>query len=118
MDSLAEQGAQTPPPSQPKHQLFVLEDAVVLQMSQQERYLSAFPFLRNLKSVQEKIPKVGCTRCAQRAHANQVRTALAEAKRNLAEMPDAKKFELKQMLSARQVRVYYAANSQGVIRTF
>ena len=94
-------------PVEPTRKLVVVEESMLMSMSHNQSFLTAFPFLQAL----QKLKKRGCGSCrGGQAKA----TALTSAKQTLAGMGSSKKRELKKLLNAEQVRITYK-NSGGKI---
>jgi len=91
--------------TEPRHKLYVLEEGALTALASDEKFLKEFPFLRSLKSV----PKAGCGTCG--GSNNQRASAYTSAKAAIAGMGQDKKRKLKQMLSAKHVRVVYTTGS-------
>lgn len=85
--------------------LVVIEDALLMNISQSKIFLNEFPVLAQLKATATVKPNCGgCAGRKQRA-AHSVNTG--QVKRALASLPTEKKQRLRQLLKAQHVRVTY-----------
>lgn len=88
--------------------MVVVEDAVVLSMAGDARFLAEFPFLAGLTTAAAK--KGGCGRCGS---ANRERgQVLNAAKAAIAGMSAEKKRRMLKLLNAEKIRVVYADGAQ------
>lgn len=86
------------------HKLVIIQDGSLNAMARDGRYQSAFPFLRQLLSIQRA--RGGCGACGGSSNTARI-SAFQAAKQELAGQSPAKKAELKRLLNAEQVRIVY-----------
>ena len=99
-------------------QLVVIEDATILRMLRDQRFVDAFPFLQNaaVAITQVKNDPARCGKCGAK---NRAVTAnhYADIKRSIASLPSDRKVLLKQLLGAKQSRVIYRGHDGKTIRS-
>ena len=99
--------------TQQTRKLVVIEDSMVLSMSQNQSFLSEFPFLAGLTAAAKK--KGGCGSCGS---SNRDRgQALNAAKATIAGMSPEKKKRMLQLLNAEKMRVIYNDGTKTLSRT-
>jgi sulfur relay (sulfurtransferase) complex TusBCD TusD component (DsrE family) len=110
--------AATPPI--PVKKIVVVEDSLLAQMASDPRFTQQFPFLQAVKPVSaQKRPTVrSCGGCAGRRGVQNQPTAASQAKVSLANMNDAQKQKLKELLGTQQVRVTYRSGNRIVEHIF
>ena len=92
----------------PTRTLIVLEDSLIMSMAAQSSYRQVFPFLSGLAETQKPQRRPGCRKCGP-ARSPQRQQLMMSIKQAMANMGSDAKRQLKQMLNARQVRIYYFA---------
>lgn len=94
--------------------LVVLEDDVLLKLLRNPLAVAAFPFMRAAAERVKPKKKRGCVPCGAKNRLNSL--DLAGVKAAIASMPLDKKAELKQLLSADEIRLYYTNVKRQKVR--
>lgn len=98
----------------PLRPLVVLEDGVIATMASQAKFLTEFPFLKNLLVALEPS---SCSSCG--SGTDKRRDAYAAMKMSIAGLGSSQMLKLKTMLNAKQVRLNYRdASGRGIKLTF
>lgn len=100
------------------HGLLVLEDAVLARLARSPQALSEFPFLGTLAVAQQAVAptKRGC--CGKKNRTTTV-SSYAAVRAAIGALPVERKSRLKQLLSAKKVRVRFTNTAnQAVALTF
>jgi len=98
-----------------RHKLYVLEEGALTALANSDEFVKEFPFLKGLRAV-SKNKGGGCSSCS--SPAPQRATVFSAAKMTIAHMGQDAKRKLKQMLSAKHVRVVYLQGNKPVQLTF
>lgn len=99
--------------------LLVLENQQLTSVLRRNDIVTAFPFMRAAaEKVQPK--KRGCVKCGRTAAKNKLTVAdMNSLKMAIANLPPAKRDQLKNMLGVAQLRIYYRDSQGGQVkRTF
>lgn len=100
----------------PQIQLINIEDAIILRMLRDQRFLDAFAFLKPAAQALLQNPG-GCGSCNRKGRAV-TRQQYDDIKRAIAGMSDDGLLQLKQLLNAKQGRVVYPGQNGAIRRTF
>jgi hypothetical protein len=102
--------------------LVTIEESTILGMTQDPRYVDAFPFLRQLKASLDKLGD--CSTCGakrnpgNRLKLQQRKDMLTAARHTFAHLPSAQKVVLKNLLGTRKVRVIYLSGKRRIALTY
>jgi len=94
--------------------MVTIEDTLLRTMASDERFLTEFPFLRELKP---QAKKVGCGRCGKKKTSSDEPVLLNAARSQISAMSQDKKRKLLQLLNAEQARIRYSDGGKSYVKT-
>lgn len=99
----------------PANHLIYLEDSTLVRMANDARFAEPFPWLLAVQQAQAQAQPRTCGSCGRRQAAAAGADAFAQARLTIAQLPDAQKIQLKQLLDTQQLRVIYRRPTDGAM---
>ena len=102
-------------PSPPIKKLTILEEGLIVGLSNNSQYLNAFPFLNAVRRL-TNARRGGCGKCGTAA--KERGQIMQSAKQAIVALSEDKKRELKRMLNTEKIQVKYRAGQKIVTHQF
>lgn len=102
-------------PSLPVKKLVILEEGLIVGLSNNAQYVTAFPFLNAVKKL-TNARRGGCGKCGTAAKERS--TIMQSAKQAIIALGSDKKKELKRLLNTEKIQIKYRAGQKVVTHQF
>jgi hypothetical protein len=102
-------------PSAPKRRVVILEEGMLVGLSNNQQFLNSFPFLKPLRKL-SNARSGGCGKCGTAARDRS--QIVTQAKMALISLPQGQKDQLKTLLNAEKIQVKYKSGDRIVTQEF
>ena len=102
-------------PNVPKRRVVILEEGMLIGLSNNQQFLNSFPFLQPLRKL-TNARSGGCGKCGTAAKDRS--RIVSQAKMALVSLPQGQKDQLKELLNAEKIQVKYKSGSKIVTQEF
>ncbi len=102
-------------PSTPQRRVVILEEGMLIGLSNNQQFLNSFPFLKPLRKL-SNARSGGCGKCGSAAKDRG--RVVTQAKMAMISLPQSQKDQLKKLLNAEKIQIKYKSGDRIVTQEF